>query len=117
MLLILTSVLFEEEAEESLVESAPFPLFVADADGAQALHKEPLPAVTTAPFAVEVMTPAAVALPVVTAVLPPVLPEELWPVSEETVSVLFAVVPSPVLFFFLFWVVDPWFWSVDPEVC
>ena len=105
------------EAEELLVESAPFPLFVADADGAQALHDEPLPEVTTAPFAVDVMTPAAVALPVAMAVLPPVLPEELWPVSAETVGVLFAVVPSFVLFLFLVWVVEPWFWSVDPEVC
>jgi len=102
VLLTSTSVLFEEEAEELFVESAPFPLFVADVEDVQTLHDEPLPEVTTAPFAVEVMTPAAVALPVVTAVLPPVLPEELWPVSEETVGVLFAVVPSLELFLFLF---------------
>ena len=112
-----TSVLFEEEAEELLVESAPLPLFVADADGTHALHEEPLPAVTTDPLVVEVITPAAVALPVMTAVLPPVLPEELWPVSEETVGVLFVVVPSFELFLFLVWVVEFWFWSVDPEVC
>ena len=99
---ILTSVLFDEEAEELFVDSSPLPVFCADADGAQALHEEPLPAVTTAPFAVDVMTPAAVALPVTTAVLPPVLPEELWPVSDETVGVLLAAVPSFELFLFLF---------------
>jgi len=95
-------VLFEEEAEELFVEPSPFPLFVADVEDVQALHDEPLPAVTTTPFAVEVMTPVAVALPVATAGLPPVLPEELCPVSEETVGVLFTVVPSFELFLFLF---------------
>src|SRR3990167_8696398 len=109
-----TSVLFEEEAEELLVESAPLPEFCAEAEGAQALHDEPLPAVTTDPLVVEVITPAAVALPVMTAVLPPVLPEELWPVSEETVGVLFVFAPSVELFLLLFWEVEPWFWSVDP---
>ena len=97
-----TSVLLSVDALELFVDPDPLPLFPDEAEGAQALHEEPLPAVTTAPFAVDVMTPAAFALPVATAVLPPVLPEELWPVSEETVGVLFAVVPSPVLFFFLF---------------
>ena len=102
VLLMSTSVLLSVDALELFVDPDPFPLFSDEAEGAQALHDEPLPAVTTAPFEVEVMTPAAVAFPVVTAVFPPVFPEELWPVFEETVGVPFAVVPSPVLFFFLF---------------